>query len=98
MLRDGYPRIVLPQSWARNTDGQLPTVENAIVLAQWISEQHDTLTAYQHEVPDTDRQRFSIVWEPPGDAATRTIWASSFQLAGKHVLRVFKRACARDLG
>lgn len=97
MLRDGYPQILLPQDWVRTTAGELPTIENSIALAQWVSEQDDTLIVYQNEDPNRARERFSVVWKPPNGTPKRTIHASSFPLTGKHVSRVFERAHARDL-
>lgn len=98
MLRDGYPRLHPPLDWIRQTEGDLPTRAGCVVLAQWLSERQDLLTIYQHEPPEIDRKRFSVVWEPAGDAATRTIWGGSIAGTESHVRRTFERARAHGRG
>jgi hypothetical protein len=96
MLRDGYPRLFPPHDWARRPTGALPEVEGRVVLGQWISEHGDSLTIHQHDPPERERKRFSVVWEPAGDGATRTIWGSSVATTRAHVRRTFERTRARN--
>lgn len=96
MLRDGYPRLWPPHDWVRQTEAELPTETGAVVLAQWTSEHRDTITIYEHDPPEGRRKRFSVVWDPTGDAATVTIWGSSIGLTETHVRRTFERARTRS--
>lgn len=95
MLRNGYPQLCPPHDWVRQTEGELPTKPRIIVLAQWVSERRDTITIHQHDPPEAKRKRFSVVWEPAGDAATLTIWGSSVKVTEAHVRRTFERAQSR---
>lgn len=95
MLRNGYPRLWPPHDWIRETEGELPTAAGVVVLAQWTSEQQDTITIYQHDPSEGKRKRFSVVWEPTGNAAPVTIWGSSIAVTEAHVRRTFERARAR---
>ena len=96
MLRNGYPRLWPPHDWIRQTEGELPTKAGVVVLAQWMSEQRDTITIYQHDPPERERKRFSVVWEPTGDAASLTIWGSSIGVTEAHVRRTFERVQSRS--
>lgn len=96
MLRDGYPRLYPPLDWLRLTEGELPREAGRTVLARWISEREDTVTVYQHEPPESERKRFSVVWDPAGDAAKQTIWSGSATVTEAHVRRTFERARARN--
>lgn len=95
MLRDGYPTLQPPHDWVRQTEGGLPTSPRRTTLAQWVSEYRDTLTVYQHTRPERERKRFSVVWEPAGDGAPRTVWGSSLERTEPHVRRTFERVRAR---
>lgn len=92
MLRNGYPRLYPPHDWVRQTESALPTKPERIALGQWVSERGDTLTVWQHESPERDRKRFSVVWKPTGTTTTRTIWGSSVTTTEAHVRRTFERA------
>lgn len=96
MLRNGYPRLWPPHDWIRQTEGELPTKGGAVVLAQWMSEQQDTITIYQHDPPERKRKRFSVVWEPTDDTATQTIWGSSIGMTETHIRRMFERVQSRS--
>lgn len=58
MIRNGYPRLWPPHDWIRQTEDELPTKAGVIVPAQWMSEQQDTITIYQHDPPERERKRF----------------------------------------
>lgn len=94
MLRNGYPKLYPPHDWVRQTESELPTNAGLVVLAQWVSDRRHTITIYQHSRPERERKRFSVVWEPPDGAPTRTIWGSSVAVTEAHVRRTFERAHA----